>query len=412
MQIYDLAIIGAGPAGCMAAIRASQLDKKIILLEKNNLIGRKLLLTGNGRCNFTNTANLEVFLEKFGMDGAFYRDAFNNFSNWDLINFFQSQGLDYKVEDSGRVFPVTEKSKSVVDIIKKVLKEFNVPIIYDYHLKNFNRKSEIFQLSSTKNKVINTHKVIMATGGSSYTVTGSTGDGFKFSESLGHQITELKPGGVPLIVQEEWVFQLKGVTLENVGMSIEYQGKNKHLPRGNLLLTHFGVSGPVILDMSHEIVEIMDNYGDLKLKIDFKPEMNHESLESNLMEDFQKYSKKSLKNYLNYHLPQSTILPLLATINLDYQKKLNQITKKERLDLIKILKGLPLTIIGHLPLDKALVTCGGVSKKQIDPRTMESEVVKGLYFAGEIISGCGRRGGYNLQQAFSTGYVAGESALK
>ncbi len=412
MQIYDLAIIGAGPAGCMAAIRASQLDKKIILLEKNNLIGRKLLLTGNGRCNFTNTASLEVFLEKFGMNGAFYRDAFNNFSNWDLINFFQTYGLDYKVEDSGRVFPITEKSKSVVDIIKKVLKEFNVPIIYDYHLKNFNRKSEIFQLSSTKNKVINAHKVIIATGGSSYTVTGSTGDGFKFAESLGHHITELRPGGVPLIVQEEWVFQLKGVTLENVGMSIEYQGKTKHMPRGNLLLTHFGISGPVILDMSHDIVEIMDKYGDLKLKIDFKPGMTQESLKSHLMEDFQKYSKKSLKNYLNYHLPQSTVLPILDSINLDSQKNLNQITKKERLDLIKTLKGLPLTIIGHLPLDKALVTCGGVSKKQIDPRTMESKVFKGLYFAGEIISGCGRRGGYNLQQAFSTGYVAGESASK
>ncbi|HEX7467051.1 MAG TPA: aminoacetone oxidase family FAD-binding enzyme, partial [Methanobacterium sp.] len=282
----------------------------------------------------------------------------------------------------------------------------------NYRLEHLHKRPKIFKLSSTENKLITAHNVIIATGGASYKFTGSTGDGFTFAELFGHHITELKPGGVPLLVGEEWVRGLKGVTLDNVGLNMGYGGKIRPLPRGNLLFTHFGISGPVILDMSHIIVEIMDEHGDLKLYSDFKPEIKEKALGVRLMEDFQNHSKKSLRNYLKNHLPQSTIDPILKTISLDPQKKLNQITKKERLQLQKTLKALPLTMTGHLPLNKALVTCGGVSKKQINPQTMESKLVKRLYFAGEIIAGCGRRGGYNLQQAFSTGYVAGNSASK
>jgi predicted Rossmann fold flavoprotein len=412
MKIYDIAVIGAGPAGCMAAIRGAELGKNVILLERNNKIGRKLLLTGNGRCNFTNTAALEVFLEKFGRKGSFYRNVFSYFSNQDLMDFFRSHNLEFKEEEEGRVFPITEKSKSVVDVLKKVLDEYRVKIVYNYRLERLHKQSTIFELSSTENQLITAHNVIIATGGVSYGITGSKGDGFTIAELLGHQITELNPGGVPLFVREEWVHELKGVTLENVGLNILYEGKIRPLPRGNLLFTHFGISGPVILDMSRMIVEIMDKHGDLKLYIDFKPEIKQEALGVRLMEDFQNHSKKSLRNYLKNHLPQSTIDPILKTISLDPQKKLNQITKKERLQLQERLKALPLTITGHLSLDKALVTCGGVSKKQIDPQTMESKLVNRLYFAGEIIAGCGRRGGYNLQQAFSTGYVAGNSASK
>jgi predicted Rossmann fold flavoprotein len=410
MKIYDIAVIGAGPAGCMAAIRGAQLGKNVILLERNNKIGRKLLLTGNSRCNLTNTSTLEVFLEKFGSRGSFYRNVFSEFSNQDLMDFFKSHGLELKEEEEGRVFPITGKSKSVVDVLKKALDEYGVKIVYNYRLEHLYKHSKIFKLSSTENQLITAHNVIIATGGASYGITGSTGDGFTVAELLGHHITELKPGGVPLLVREEWVHELKGVTLDNVGLSIRYGGKIRALPRGNLLLTHFGISGPVILDMSQMIVDIMDKHGDLKLYIDFKPEIKQEALGVRLMEDFQNNSKKSLRNYLKNHLPNSMIDPILKTISLDPQKKLNQITKKERLQLQETLKALPLTITGHLPLNKALVTCGGVSKKQIDPQTMESKLVKRLYFAGEIIAGCGRGGGYNLQQAFSTGYVAGNSA--
>jgi hypothetical protein len=412
MKIYDIAVIGAGPAGCMAAIRGAQLGNKVILLERNKEIGHKLLLTGNGRCNLTNTASLKVFLEKFGKKGAFYRDAFTEFSNQDLMDFFKTNGLKLKVEEEGRVFPITEKAKSVADVLEKVLNGNGVKIRYNYRLKQLHKRSKIFKLSSAEDELITAHKVVIATGGVTYKFTGSTGDGLDIAELLGHQITELKPGGVPLRVREKWVHKLKGITLENVGLSIGFGGKKIALPQGNLLLTHFGVSGPVILDMSQMIVELMDTHGDLKLYIDFKPEIKPDVLGGQLMADFRDNSKKSLKNYLKNYLPNSTIEPILKTISIDPHKKLNQINKKERAHLQETLKALPLTINGHLPLNKALVTCGGVLMKEINPQTMESKLVDGLYFAGEIIDGCGGRGGYNLQQAFSTGYVAGNCASK
>jgi predicted Rossmann fold flavoprotein len=410
MKIYDIAVVGAGPAGCMAAIQGAKQGKNVILLERNDKIGRKLLLTGNGRCNLTNTSSLKVFLEKFGRRGSFYRDAFSTFSNQDLMEFFKENDLEMKVEEEGRVFPITEKAESVAEVLIKVLNRYGVKIVYNYRLKHLNKSSKIFKLSSTENELITASKVIIATGGVSYGFTGSTGDGLNMAELLGHNITELKPGGVPLRVREKWIHKLKGVTLIDVGLKIAYGGKKITLPQGNLLLTHFGVSGPVILDMSNDIINLWDKHGDLKLYIDFKPKEKRESLEGELIRDFQNYSKKILKNYLKKHLPNRTIEPILNSISLDPQKQLNQVTKKERLKLQEALKALPLTVTGHLPLDKAMVTCGGIDKKEIDPKTMESKLVSGLYFAGEIISGCGRRGGYNLQQAFSTGYVAGCSA--
>lgn len=411
MDIYDIAVIGAGPAGCMAAIQGAKQGRKIILLERNHKIGLKLLLTAGGRCNITNATDLKGFLEKFGRDGLFYRDAFRELSNHDLMNFFKSYGLEFK-EEEGRIFPVTDKSQSVVDVLKKALENYQIKILYDYRLDHLTKLSKIYKPTSTDGKLINAHSIILATGGSTYRATGSTGDGFKIAETLGHHITELKPGGVPLMVKEKWLHKLKGITLEDVGLNLQSGGKIKSLPRGNLLITHFGVSGPVILDMSHTIIEIMEKNGDLKLYIDFKPDIKEQDLESLFIKDFHNYSKRSLKNYIRDYMPQNMVEPVLNTVQLDPDKKLNQITKTERLQLQKIIKTLPITLNGHLPLNKAMVTCGGVSKKQIDPKTMESKLVPGLYFAGEIIDGCGRRGGFNLQQAFSTGYLAGVSAAR
>ncbi|HHT18909.1 MAG TPA: NAD(P)/FAD-dependent oxidoreductase [Methanobacterium sp.] len=412
MKKYDIAVVGAGPAGCMAAIQGAQQGNKVIVLERNDMIGRKLLLTGNGRCNLTNSSSLEVFIEKFGKNGSFFRDVFSEFSNQDLMNFFEKYGLKLKEEKDGRVFPVTEKSKSVVDVLLNVLNEYDVDVCFNYRLEHLQKVSDIFKLISTKKEVVAAQSVILATGGVTYKFTGSTGDGFRIAETFQHQVTSLQPGGVPLRVGEAWVHDLKGVTLENVGLSIGYGNKKKFLSSGNLLLTHFGVSGPVILDNSNMIVELIGVHGDLQLYIDFVPEISLEALGVCLVEDFQKQSKKSLKTYLTNHLPNSMIDPILNNMSIDPKKKLNQVTKKERLSLLEILKGLPLTLCGYLSIDKAMVTCGGVSQREINPRTMESKLVGNLFFAGEIIAGCGGSGGYNLQQAFSTGYVAGNSAVK
>lgn len=412
MEIFDIAVIGAGPAGCMAAIKGAREGKRVILLERNDKIGRKLLLTANGRCNITNAAILDVFLEKFGRNGLFYRDAFNEFSNHDLMAFFRSYGLEFKEEEEGRIFPVTEESKSVVDVLEQALEDHNIEMEYGYRVKHLYKHSKIFKLTSKVNQEIKAFKVILATGGASYRATGSTGDGFDIAEIFGHQIIELKPGGVPLSVREEWVLELTGITLKDVGLSIQSGDKIRSLPRGNLLFTHFGVSGPVILDMSHNIIEIMEKHGDLKLYIDFIPDIKEQDLETILIGDFQEQNKSSLKNYLRKYLPKNMIVTVLNIVSLDPDKRLNQITKKERFQIQKLVKTLPITVNGHLPLNKAMVTCGGVSKKDINPKTMESKLVSGLYFAGEIIDGCGRRGGYNLQQAFSTGYLAGVSASR
>ncbi len=415
LKIHDIIVVGAGPAGMMAAIRAAELKKDVVLIERNDSIGRKLIITGKGRCNITNTASINDFTAKFGRRGVFLRSAFSSFSNEDLITFFKSKGLDMKIEDKGRVFPVTKDSKSVLNVLKDYLKENNVKIIYNARLSKIKKFDDTFKINfnfNGENTNINSKNVILATGGASYLATGSSGDGFRIAEEMGHKITPLKPGLIPLKTKESWVKDIQGISLENVRLTFR-NGKKKIISdNSDIIFTQFGVSGPTILDLSNQIIFLLEKHGEIPLFIDFRPDLKREELENKLFNQFETHGKTDLKNFMKFMLPNRMIPIFIQLSGVEPKKKLNQINKKERNSIINLLKSLPLTIVGHLPLEKAMVTCGGVSKKEIDPQTMESKIVAGLYFAGEIIDGCAPSGGYNLQQAFSTGYLAGEHAAQ
>ncbi|MEN6328849.1 MAG: NAD(P)/FAD-dependent oxidoreductase [Methanobacteriaceae archaeon] len=425
MEKYDIAVVGGGAAGCMAAIQASSPRQRVVLLERNPELGRKILLTGNGRCNLTNNSSLSVFIEKFGRRGSFFRSAFSAFSSTDLMEFFQEAGLELKEEAEGRIFPITDRSQSVIDVLRAQLKKHKVQIIPNYRVKKLKKLDGYFQLSrdtgknrSDSNKkhtndgndLIRASKVILSTGGASYPKTGSTGDGYGWAQEFGHTISALKPGLVPLKVKESWARSLQGVVLKNVGLTFRHGKTGKLKGQGDLLFTHFGFSGPTLLDLSQSVVRILDEEGEVKLFLDLTPHKTREQLEESLLTDFKRYSKRIIQNYLRFYLPSAFINSFLEFTDIDPHKQLNQIHRQERLKLLDNMKNLNLTVNGHLPLTKAMVTCGGVSKREIDPQTMESRLVPGLYLAGEIIAGCGSSGGYNLQQAFSTGFLAGKSA--
>jgi predicted Rossmann fold flavoprotein len=410
MKLYDVVVVGAGPAGMMAAIRIGQLSKSVVLIEKNDILGKKLKITGSNRCNITNTASFNIFLEKFGKRGSFFRSAFSTFSSRKLITFFKVKGLKFKVEDDGRVFPVTDRSRSVIKVLKQYLSENNVIKNYNTRLINIKKKKDYFSLDLGNDNYMATRKVILATGGVSYKATGSTGDGLDIAQKMGHNITTLKPGLVPLKFSAPWVKELQGISLENIRLIIKYGEKKVISDNGNLIFTHFGISGPLILDLSNQIISILEKTETVQFFIDTKPEITIQELEEKLIKEFEIRRKSEFKNFMKFLLPNRMIPLFIKLLGMDPKKKVNQIKKEERNSIINLLKAFPLTITGSLGVDKAMITCGGVSRREINPQTMESKLIPGLYFAGEIIEGCAPSGGYNLQQAFSTGYLAGEAA--
>jgi len=410
MNIYDIAVIGAGPAGIMAAIRAAILEKDVILIEGNNVIGKKILITGKGRCNITNTASLDSFIEKFGKEGPFLRSAFSTFFNEDLIDFFKSKGLALKSERQGRVFPATDKAASIVEVLNNCLKEDNLKVLYNRRIVSIRRSGDCFELDAANKDSISARKVILATGGASYRATGSTGEGFKIVRRLGHHIQPLVPALVPLKTKEAWVKELQGLSLKNVRITFVSDKKRIVSDIGEFIFTHFGVSGPLVLDLSGRISQLLKEGRKIDLFIDLKPGLEAERLQDRLLRGFKSKGKTYFKNFLKELLPQRLIPIIMRLSGIDPSKLANQITRGERNAIASLLKALPLNITDTLSIQSAMVTDGGVSTKEIDPRTMESRLMPGLYFAGEIIDGCASSGGYNLQQAFSTGYLAGESA--
>lgn len=412
MKVYDIAVIGGGPAGSMAAIRAGQLGRRVVLIERNSSIGSKILITGRGRCNLTNTAPADTFIKKFAPGGEFFRTAFFSFFNEDLMEFFRSRGLELKVERQGRVFPATDSARSITLILEECLKENRIEIIYNTRVADIKHKDNRFLLVSGRGVRIEADKVIIAAGGASYKATGSTGDGFDIARRLGHKIAPLRPALVPLKTKERWVRDLQGLGLENVRITFHCGNKRLVSDIGEVMFTHFGVSGPLVLDSSGDVISALERHKEIRMTIDLKPGLEKEQLETRLVNEFALKGNVQINKFMQGLLPKRMIAVFLSLLEISPEKRTNQISKKERARFIDMLKAFPLTIAGSLPVEEAMVTGGGVSRKDINPRTMESKVIPGLYFAGEVIEGRAPSGGYNLQQAFSTGYLAGQKAAE
>ncbi|OPJ56387.1 ferredoxin--NADP reductase [Alkalithermobacter paradoxus] len=399
-------VIGGGAAGMMAAGVAGSRGIDVTLIEKNPMLGKKMLITGKGRCNITNDIDMEGFIKNTPVNGKFLYSAFYAFTNTDIIELLNEFGVKTKVERGGRVFPVSDKSKDVVDALEKYIKRNNVKVIKGEVSKVVSKDGEVSCVVLSDGQTIKCDSVIIATGGASYPATGSTGDGYKFAKENGHTIVPLKPSLVPLETMEDWVKDLQGLSLRNVSIKV-LNGKNKKVydDFGEMIFTHFGVSGPIILSASSYMKRLEnENY---KLVIDLKPALSDEELDKRIQNDFSKYINKIYSNSLNDLLPKKLIPVIINLSQIPHDKVVNEITRKERLELVHLLKNLTLHIKRYRPLKDAIITSGGVKVSEINPSTMESKLVKGLYFAGEVIDVDAYTGGFNLQIAFSTGYLAG-----
>jgi len=415
--IFDVAIIGGGPAGMIAAGRAGELKSKVVLLEKNNALGRKLLLTGKGRSNITKAEfNPRELVKKYGREGDFLLYPLSVFGVKETIEFFEKRGLKTKTERGKRIFPESDKASDVLNVLIKYLKSGGVKIMTNCEVKEIiKNKDRITKVILKNGREIKAKNYIIATGGKSYPGTGSTGDGYKWAKESGHKVSKLRPALVPLRIKESWPKKIQGLSLKNVELTVFQDNKKKDSRFGELLFTHFGVSGPIVLDLSKIVCEFLDlpagrqERGEVKLILDLKPALDFQTLDKRIQSDFSKYSQKLFKNSLSDLLPQKIISIIVELSEIDPLKKVNEITREERHRLAKLLKGLEMTVNSPLGFETAIVTSGGVSLKEINSKTMKSKIIENLFFAGEIIDLCGPTGGYNLQLCWSTGYLAGQA---
>ncbi|MGI6684843.1 MAG: NAD(P)/FAD-dependent oxidoreductase [Bacillota bacterium] len=408
-------VVGGGAAGMMAAATARERGAEVTLLEKNKLLGKKMMITGKGRCNITNAGSIDDIIKNIPGNGQFLYSSLNLFSNQDVIDFFHRLGVPTKVERGGRVFPQSDRALDVVEAFRHYLQKIGVKIYYEVKVEELIISPEkIKGVITAGERTFPGDAVIVATGGASYPGTGSTGDGYAMARKAGHHVTTLKPSLVPLETLEPWVKELQGLSLKNVRVKVVAGEKILSSEFGEMLFTHFGISGPIILSLSKPIAEylkISDNQ-QVQVSIDLKPALTIEQLDLRIQRDFQKYARKYLANAFSDLLPKSLIPVFLKILPIPKEKFVHQITKEERRQIVKLLKNFTLTVTKTRPLAEAIVTAGGVNLKEINPKTMESKIVKGLYFAGEILDIDGFTGGYNLQAAFSTGYAAGISAVE
>lgn len=397
-------VIGGGPAGMVAAITAAE-KHSVTLIEKNEKLGKKLFITGKGRCNLTNGKDIGEFFDYIPGNPQFLYSSLYTYTNEDVMNFFEKLGVKLKVERGDRVFPESDKSSDIIKALEKELFNRGVEVILNNPVEELiSSNKNIISAKLKNNQIVKGDYFIITTGGVSYPQTGSTGDGHKFAKKLGHSIVDLKPSLVPIEIEEPWIKELQGLSLKNVELYIKNcKGKIIYNEFGEMLFTHFGISGPIVLSASRFI----EQKGIFYAVINLKPALSEEDLDKRIQKDFAKYINKDFKNSLEDLLPKKLIEVIIKLSNIPENKKVNSITKEERKNLVKLLQNLTMKVKGLRPIEEAIVTSGGVSVKELDPSTMKSKIINNLYFAGEVLDVDAYTGGYNIQIAFSTGYLAG-----
>ena len=401
-------VIGGGAAGLMAAVIAGREGAKVTLLEKMNYVGKKMGITGKGRCNITNACDMSDFIKNTPGNGKFLYGAYERFTNEDLLQLLHDAGLETKVERGGRVFPASDSALDVRNTFMKLMKHYGVDVHLEEPVKKLLVDDGVVTGVVTDKETYHADAVVIATGGKSYPATGSTGDGYMLAAQVGHTITDIRPSLVPIVTEESWVKDLMGLSLRNVELSVVAKNKVQAKMFGEMMFTHFGITGPIVLSLSHTVGKLMrkKNIGTIGLDINLKPALSSETLDKRLQKDFDLYSKKQLINGMKDLLPSRLIPLIIELAGIDPQKPINQISKEERQQIGYMLQHMPLTVKGLRPVEEAIVTAGGISLKEFNPKTMESKLLKGLYGAGEVLDIDAFTGGYNLQAAFSTGYVA------
>lgn len=411
MKKERVIVVGAGAAGLMAAGQAALKGVDVLLLEKKERPGRKIAISGKGRCNITNAENVGDFIGNYPGNGRFLHGILREFDNVRLREFFSQYGVETKVERGGRVFPISDDAEQIVDALLKYVMDTGVELATGQIVEELLLEGEKIRGVRLKNgDILEGKSVIICTGGGSYPATGSTGDGYRMGEKIGHNIITPRPSLIPLRTYEDWVTQAQGLSLRNVEATLWFGGKKQRTEFGEMLFTHFGVSGPIVLTLSRWAGEALARGEKVRLTINLKPALTPEQLDQRIQRDFKKYINKQFKNSLDEILPKSLIPVIIQLAQIPPERPVNSISREERKRLVHLLQELPLTIKDTLPLAAAIVTAGGVDVKEIDPKTMASKKVKGLYWAGEVVDVDGVTGGYNLQAAFAMGYRAGRAA--
>jgi len=410
LKKYDVAVIGGGPAGIIAAIKAGEAGAKVVLIEKNEKLGVKLLMTGGGRCNLTHIEkSAREFCGKFGKEGDFLLSPFSVFGTKETMEFFEDNGVGL-MNEGGKIFPASEKAKDVLSFLISLLKKHKVEVLLSSEVKEIKKKGKLINSIVLLNeKEIEADQFIISSGGKSYPATGSSGDSFIWAKRLGHEIDDIKPALTPIETKDQWTKSLQGISLKDVSVSLSCNQKIKREGRGEILFTHFGFSGPLILDMSRTIGDLMEK-GKVKMFIDLFPNKNIDQLDKFMLSVFNKNRKKHILKHLNDFFPEKLSAFILNFSSIPFERKGNDITKEERMRMIKFMNKIEIAIVGLLGFDKAMATHGGISLKEIDSKTMRSKLINNLYFAGEAINLDGPCGGYNLQMCWTTGCVAGQNA--